>query len=128
MHDFYWFTLFVAANSLLLLLLTINVSRLRIKNKISLGDGGNTDLNKAIRVHANGTEQAPVYGLILLSLVYAGASNTVLMLLVISFTLSRVIHAYGMLCKSPISRRMGAAVTYLAQGAAVVSLLIQLMA
>jgi len=123
MQDFHWFIVFIAANSLILLLLTVNVSRLRIKNKISWGDGSNKGLMKAIRVHANGTEQVPIYGLIILSLVFTGVSNTILAFLVIAFTLSRLIHAYGMLYKKPILRQAGAAMTYASQGAAVISLL-----
>lgn len=128
MQDFYWFILFIAANGTILLLLTVNVSRLRLKHKIAWGDGENTDLMKAIRVHANGTEQVPIYGLIILSLVFTGSSNIVLSSLVVAFTLSRVIHAYGMLCKKPILRQAGAAVTYAAQCAAVLVLLANLIA
>ncbi len=123
MHNYYWFVIFVAANSSILLLLTVNVSRLRIKNKIAWGDGDNKDLMKAIRVHANGTEQVPIYALIILSLVLTGTSDLIVSTLVVGFTISRIIHAYGILFRQPILRQIGAAITYLAQGAAVIAVL-----
>lgn len=128
MQDFYWFILLVAANSSILIALTINVSRLRMKHKVSWGDGGNKDLMKAIRVHSNGTEQVPIYALIILSLSFTTTTGIVLPILVATFTLSRLIHAYGMLCRKPILRRVGAAVTYVSQLAATIALLASLNA
>ncbi|MFT5676942.1 MAG: putative membrane protein YecN with MAPEG domain [Paraglaciecola sp.] len=127
MQDFYWFIILVAANSVILLLFTINVSRLRLKYEISWGDGGNKNLMKAIRLHSNGTEQVPIYILIILSLVFIGSSNILLAPLVVVFTLSRLIHAHGLLYNSPISRKVGAAITYASQGAAVISLLVSII-
>ena len=116
----------MAANGLLLLLLTVNVSRLRIKNKVAYGDGENKDLMKAIRVHCNGTEQVPVYGLLILALCFVNSQAILLALLVCVFTFSRIIHAYGMLFKVHIMRRIGAALTYFAQAFAVFSLIFYL--
>jgi uncharacterized membrane protein YecN with MAPEG domain len=126
MQSFYWFIIFIAANSAFLLLLTVNVSRLRIKHKVAWGDGSNKYLMKAIRVHANGTEQVPIFALIILSLSFINATSVLLPILVIAFTLSRLIHAYGMLCKKPILRQAGAAITYVSQGAAAIVLLASL--
>ncbi|WP_426415225.1 MAPEG family protein [Aestuariirhabdus sp. LZHN29] len=127
MFDFYWFSLCVALNGLLLLLLTINVSRLRIKNRVSYGDGGNKPLMLAIRVHANGVEQVMMFALVLLALTMARASETLLAVLVLGFTLSRLMHAYGMLGKAHRMRQLGAGITYLAQAVAVMALLLELL-
>ncbi len=124
MQDFYWFVIFVAANSTILLLLTVNVSRLRIKQKVAWGDGDNKELMKAIRVHSNGTEQVPIYGLIILALTFVNASNVLLSSLVLLFTASRIIHAYGILYKSPLLRQIGAVITYATQGASVIALVV----
>ena len=122
MQDYYWFILFTLANGLLLLILAGNVSRLRIKHQIGRGDGGNIDLIKAIGTHANGTEQVPVFGLLILSLELTEAAGALLAFLVITFTVSRLFHAYGMLYKTPVLVRIGAGVTYAAQAIAVISL------
>lgn len=112
---FYWFLIFVSANAIFLSLLAFNVSRLRLKNKISYGDGGNKDVLKAMRAHANGVEQVPIFALLLLSLTISGLSQGSLAILTILFTLSRVSHAVGMLTRIFIARRIGAATTYLLQ-------------
>jgi uncharacterized membrane protein YecN with MAPEG domain len=115
MVDYFWFSVLVAANGLLLFILTVNVSRIRMKNKISLGDGDNKPLLEAIRTHGNNVEQFPVYALVILALTFMGASSTLLAGLVIAYTLSRITHAYGMLNSHFTSRRIGMAVTYLLQ-------------
>ncbi len=127
MQNFHWFSLFVGLNGALLLVLAFNVSLMRLKNKISLGDGDNPKLMKAIRVHANGTEQVPMFGLIILGLTFMLASQTILSVLVLTFTVSRLAHAYGMLFKVHILRRAGAGVTYLLQAVGVVILLISIV-
>ncbi|NQZ33124.1 MAG: MAPEG family protein [Oceanospirillaceae bacterium] len=127
MQDFYWFIIFIAANSALLLLLGVNVSRLRIKKKIAWGDGEDKDLMKAIRTHANGTEQVPIYALIILALCFIKASTIVLSALVVVFTLSRVIQAVGMLFKQPLLRQVGAGLTFASQGFAVLALQVSLV-
>ena len=127
MQVYYWFTLLIIANGLLLFLLMVNVSRLRIKYKIAHGDGGNKQLMTSIRVHANGAEQVPFFGLAILALTFAGATELVLSSLVITFTLSRFMHAYGMLFRSLALRQAGAAITYASQGAVVLALLVFLI-
>jgi len=123
MEKFYWFSIFAAANGFFLLLLAVNISMLRVKNKISYGDGGNKKLMKAIRVHCNGTEQVPIFGFAILALTLTNASNLTLSLLVVIFTVSRLIHAYGMLFRKHILRQIGAGVSYLSQVIAVIALL-----
>lgn len=122
--EYMWFVIGAALNGLILLLLTINVSRIRMKHQISLGDGGNKRLNRAIRTHANGVEQVPMFLLLVLSLEFLKASSDLLGAIVILFTISRVFHAIGMLGGPFICRRVGAGVTYLAQ-MVVVALLVK---
>ena len=123
MYHFFWFNLLVATNGLLLLLLAANVSRLRLKHQVSYGDADNKAIMQAIRVHANGTEQVPIFCLITLALVFSGISDNILATLVIIFTSSRILHLYGMLGKKPIARQAGAGMSYLSQGVSLVILL-----
>ena len=118
---YFWFTVFVSANALLLMVLAANVSRLRLKYRISLGDGDNKELRNAIRAHANGVEQVPIFGLLVLALSLAQASSILLGVLVILFTASRYLHAYGMTCRVFIFRRIGAGLTYLMNIVAVIA-------
>ncbi|PKI17987.1 MAPEG family protein [Colwellia sp. 12G3] len=121
MNDYFWFSALVAINSLLILVLAMNVSRLRIKHKISLGDGGNKCLMAAIRTHCNGVEQLPVFAIVILALTFLNVSVNILSILVIGFTLARLCHAYGMLYQLFLARRLGAGFTYIFQVAAAVT-------
>ena len=123
MENYYWFSLFVALNATLLVLLAVNVSYLRLKLRVSSGDGGHKQLMKAMRVHANGIEQVPIFALLILGLSFVGASQTILAVLVLAFTFSRLSHAVGMLYRKHLARQIGAGLTYLLQLAASVILL-----
>jgi len=127
MDNYFWFSLLIAMNSLLVLGLAMNVSRLRIKHKISLGDGGNQCLMAAIRTHCNALEQLPIFAIVMIALTYLGTSTTLLSTLVIGFTLARIFHAYGMLYRVFIARRIGAGFTYIFQFIAAVSVSVCLM-
>jgi len=77
----------------LILLLTIRVVQFRRQNGVVLGDGGHPVLAKAIRGHANATEQVPV-ALILMGLAeLQGASATVLGVIAVVLIGGRVLHA-----------------------------------
>jgi uncharacterized membrane protein YecN with MAPEG domain len=115
MENYYWFAVFVLANSTILYLLTANVSRLRLKLKISVGDGGHKDMLLAIRAHSNGVEQVPIFALIVLTLTLTQTPDILLAFFVVTFTVARLLHAYGMLCRFFLGRRIGAAFTYLLQ-------------
>lgn len=112
---YFWFGIYVFLNAVILYILTANVSRLRLKLGVSVGDGGHKSLVYAMRAHSNGVEQVPIFGLIILALSLLEGSTLLVMVLVLTFSLSRVAHGYGMLCKSFIARRIGAGMTYLLQ-------------
>lgn len=128
MENYYWFSIFVLANSIILYVLTANVSRLRLKLNISVGDGGDKGLLHAIRAHCNGVEQVPMFALIVLALTLLQAPNMLLAVLVVAFTIARVLHAYGMLCRFFLGRRIGAAFTYLLQLSGIVVLAYEIWA
>jgi uncharacterized membrane protein YecN with MAPEG domain len=106
---------FVAANALVLWVLTVNVSRLRLRYQISVGDGGNKDLFVAIRAHANGVEQVPVFSILILIAAFLNANCWFIGISASVFTVARVLHAVGMLKQVYIARRISAGLTYLVQ-------------
>jgi len=91
---------------LLYIALVLNVSRYRISRKVSLGDGGDPDLTKAIRAHANLIETAPITLILIFVASFMYGFRTVAFLSV-ALLVSRVIHAGGMLGYVPQGRRMG---------------------
>ncbi len=79
--------------ALLIVLLTLQVVRLRRKDGVVLGDNGDRVLAKAIRGHANATEQLPIT-LILMGLAeLQGASTALLWLAAAALVLGRIMHA-----------------------------------
>jgi len=125
MTDIFGFSLFVAANSLILFMLAFNVSRIRLKKRISVGDGGDKDLFNAMRAHGNGLEQVPMFALILLALSMLNTMPLLIAIFAGSFTISRIFHAHGMLTKNFLTRRIGATATYLLQLIAIIALILE---
>jgi uncharacterized protein len=78
------------------LVLTLRVLRERDKAHVSLGDGGNTSLQRAIRGHANFAEYVPLALLLLLILELSRFSIYVLHALGILLVLARLLHGYAL--------------------------------
>jgi len=89
------FYLLVSLISLLIVVLAINVSRLRYKERIAHGDRDNKKLRNAIIAHSNTLEQAIPYCLIILALISQGTTDAIIDFLVFSFIIIRVIYAIG---------------------------------
>ncbi|MES2955015.1 MAG: MAPEG family protein [Pseudomonadota bacterium] len=87
----------VAALAILLTLLSLNVSRLRLKYRVSYGDGGHTDLVVAIRAHGNALEQCLLFAVLMLALQSQSTSDAAgLAWLGSVFLLARVVHPLAM--------------------------------
>ena len=96
-----------AAAGLLHVWLAMRCSQVRIRAKISIGDGGNTLMETRMRSHANFAENMPIF-LILLGLVeFAGGTQRWLWLAAIVFVLARIAHAFGMERPAPNPLRAG---------------------
>lgn len=97
--------LYAALCGLLLLALSLRVVRLRQKLQVSLGDGGQPELQAAIRAQGNFAEYAPMALLLLFLLeLTRDAPVWALHLLGAALFLSRAIHAWGVLTSAPRSR------------------------
>lgn len=117
-----------AVCGLLLVLLALRVSRLRMRHRVALGDGGNAELNRAIRAHANSAEQAPIFLLMSLCYELSTGSSWLLIGLVALFLLGRLSLSWG-LSRASINaaRRLGAGLTYVSQLALALALLARLL-
>ncbi len=94
--------------------LGLRVSMLRRLHKVSIGDGGRSDIAVRMRAHANFIEYAPFF-LILLALVeLARGSETWLWAVGILFILARLLHPFGMDRQGANALRLaGIAITWL---------------
>jgi len=92
--------LYAGLIALLFIYLSFRVISIRRSDKISLGDGGKSDMSYRIRAQGNCAEYAPL-GLILLAMAeLQGAPCWVIHLLGIMLVAGRVVHAWG-LSQSP---------------------------
>lgn len=89
---------------LLYLVLCWRVVVHRRRSKVGLGAGGDSALERAIRVHGNFAEYTPLFLLLLLVAELGGAAPWLLHALGAVFLASRIGHAYGLSGASGISR------------------------
>jgi hypothetical protein len=81
--------------ALFLALLVSRIIKRRLRYKVGIGDGGITDLAKAIRAHGNFIETVPMQLAILLVMELQNAPLWLLHVFGISIVVSRALHAYG---------------------------------
>jgi uncharacterized membrane protein YecN with MAPEG domain len=98
-----------------LVILSIAVIRRRGAGRISLGDGGNADMLRAIRGQANFVEYVPLAVLMMLVLEMGHFSIYVLHALGITLLVARLLHGYALsfTARFQFGRVAGAALTFL---------------
>jgi uncharacterized protein len=104
-------SIYASLSVLLIVRLTLSVIKLRRKNRISVGDGGNEELHLAIRTHANAVEYIPIALLLLLMLELSGAPNILIHILGATLLIGRIIHAMGLPAKNLPKRILGMQIT-----------------
>ena len=80
----------------MLLALIANVIRLRFKHQVGLGDGGEDELIKAIRMHGNFIETVPLALILMLLLEIQVAMPAILHGLGLFLVIGRAAHAYAL--------------------------------
>ena len=91
---------YIALNLILAPVLMFRVGQIRIKEKISIGDGNSPALVARIRAHGNYTETAPFALIGLIALAMLSAPSIALHLFGAIFLLGRLLHAHGMAQKN----------------------------
>lgn len=85
-----------SALMVLQLALMLMVGFARSRHQVNLGDGGNEQLLQAIRRHANLTENAPLFLMLLVMIEVIGGSGIAVASLGGAFVVARLAHAYGL--------------------------------
>ncbi|WP_321146476.1 MAPEG family protein, partial [Providencia alcalifaciens] len=106
--------LYAVLGALLILRLSLNVVKLRNQYRVSVGDGGFSELQTAIRVHGNAIEYIPISLILLLLMEMNGAKVWMIHVCGILLIASRMLHSYGLKNHDYSQRRMGMMGTYLA--------------
>lgn len=86
---------FAALLALLFFALSVRTLRLRHRLKIGLGDAGNSEMLRAVRVHSNFAEYVPITLLLLFFAENLGAPAWAMLALCALLLLGRCSHAYG---------------------------------
>ncbi len=81
---------------IILLVLSSRVVNLRREHEIGFGDGGNRELQKAIRVHANFGEYVPLALVLLLLVEMSGSDALIVHGLGGALVVGRILHAHGL--------------------------------
>jgi len=114
-----------AVLSLLLIALSLNISRLRLVHKVSFGDGGIKELTWAIRAHGNSLEQSLLFILLLyFAETAAEVGATVVLALGGAFVLARILYCLALFARRLSLRQLAHAFSLLLQLAAAVLVLV----
>lgn len=117
-------SIYASLAALLIARLSLAVIKLRRKNRVSVGDGGNEQLELAIRTHANAVEYIPITLLLLLTLELNGAPTLLIHILGAALLIGRILHAIGLPAKDFKKRVLGMQITiYLLIGLAILNML-----
>lgn len=84
-----------SALTVLSVMLALKVIGIRRRDKISVGDGGNDELLRAMRAQANLLEYAPLTLILLACAEYNGVHWVILALLALAFLAGRLLHPAG---------------------------------
>ncbi|GAA0723020.1 MAPEG family protein [Dokdonella soli] len=106
--------IYVALATLLVLILAARVSTGRGTAKVGIGDGGDHELLKRIRVHANALENLPLALLLLLMLELDQTRPLWLHIFGCVLIVGRILHAVGLsrTSKESMGRMLGMALTW----------------
>lgn len=86
--------IYAALNMAILIWIVLQTSRLRVRYKVSIGDGGVKHLVRIIRGHANAVENMPIFLIMLLIAVLLGMPAGAAHGLGLVFTIGRGFHAW----------------------------------
>lgn len=105
--------IYIALNLLIILTLSVRVVGGRFRKRISLGTGGDSDMEVRVRSQANATEYIPIGMIALWALTQLATPTWLLHVLAAMFTFGRIIHPIGM-AGPLIARQLGTVFTWTA--------------
>ena len=108
---------FAALLALMLVGISIRVTVLRAKKKISLFDGGDKELGCAIRAQGNFVEYVPMALMLMGLMEWMGARSWAVYLFGAALLVARLAHAWGLYSTVFRARAFGTTVTWIALAA-----------
>ncbi|OCW55686.1 MAPEG family protein [Hoeflea olei] len=86
--------LYAALNMAILIWISLATGRLRMRYKISIGDGGHPHMIRIMRGHANAVENMPMFFVLMLAAALLGMPALAAHALGLVFTVGRAMHAW----------------------------------
>lgn len=86
---------YAALLGLVFVALSLRTIRLRRRHRVAIGDGGNAELRRAMRVHANFAEYTPLALLLIFFVEHDGAETLLVHALGIALLCGRLLHSWG---------------------------------
>lgn len=120
------YSVYVAAIlSLLLIALSLNITRLRMRHQVAFGEGGKPDLLKAVRAHGNSLEQSVLF----MVLLYLGEATgqiggPLTAALGFAFIMLRLLYCTGLFARLLLLRQVSHGLTMLVMLAVTILLLL----
>ncbi|MDJ0779793.1 MAG: MAPEG family protein [Gammaproteobacteria bacterium] len=117
-------TVYAALGALMIVWLSLQVIKLRYREKVNIGDGGCEQLTAAIAAQLNAVEYIPIALILLFTLEYNGAHAALVHAFGIALLAGRALHARAMLANDLGLRVRGMQITLWGiTGLAIVNLL-----
>lgn len=91
--------------------LSLHVIKIRHRERINIGDGGNEQLTVSMAAQSNAIEYIPITLLLLFALEFNGAPLVIVHAFGITLIASRIIHARAMLTENLVTRVRGMQIT-----------------
>ncbi len=109
---------FAALLTFLYIFLSLRVIAARRRNSVGLGDGGNADLQRRMRVHANCAEYVPLGLLVMLMAELQDVAAWLIIAIGLLLLAGRLVHAFGVGGESETrgSRTVSMGLTFTALG------------
>lgn len=85
-----------AAAALLNIWLMLRVGKVRIAERVSVGDGGNDNVIRRMRAHSNFIESAPLVLILIAAIELSIGTNLALWIVSALYVLGRIGHGFGM--------------------------------
>ena len=104
--------LYVGVNIALLVVLAVRVMLHRRSAQVSVGDGGDESLALKVRTHGNASEHVAAFLVGLFMTAAMGSSAFLVHALGASFTLGRLLHAFGLSTSVMAARALGMLLTW----------------
>jgi uncharacterized membrane protein YecN with MAPEG domain len=103
--------LYAALCALIVLALAVRIMIMRFRSRTGIGDGGDSRLARAIRIHGNAIEYVPIALVLLLVAELDGARPALLHGCGIVLVVARIAHALGLVRSPGLSLGRGIGVT-----------------